>query len=290
MPERWLAPLRGVTIRAFRETYAPEIREAGFTGAYAPFIPANPGMKFNDRLFADLRPFPCEGRDEGVFELVPQAIGKAPAALREMLKALKDRGFRCADLNAGCPFPMIRKKGRGSGLLASPDTLERMLEAGCDEMGPGRFSLKTRLGLERADELLAILPRIDRYPLARIVVHARTARQMYSGQCDLAMAARVAAASVNRVVHNGDIPLDGEGMIGRAFIRSLGARPDAAKRLADYIARSREELSGDAPVLGRMKELIAYWRDIPSWRRLWPVLKLARSVDELLSAIPLPRR
>ena len=291
MPERWLAPLRGVTIRAFRETYSPEIREAGFIGAYAPFIPANPGMKFNDRLFADLRPFPCDGEEAPcALPLVPQVIGKDPAVLREMLKALKDRGFGCADLNAGCPFPMIRRKGRGSGLLAAPDVLERMLETGCDEMGEGGFSLKTRLGVERPDELLALMPRIDRYPLARIVVHARTARQMYSGECDRAMAARVAAASANRVVHNGDIPLEGEGMIGRAFIRSLGARPDAAKRLADYVARSREELCGDAPVLGRMKELIAYWRDMPRWRRLWPVLKLARSVGELLSAIPRPRR
>ena len=275
--ELWLAPLRGVTIRAFRETFASTIREAGFVGAVAPFIPANPGIRVNDRLISDLMPGSSD------LPLVPQVITKHPDAMRTLLHAFRERGFDRADLNAGCPFPMIRKKGRGSGLLASPDTLERMLEAGCDEMGPGRFSLKTRLGLERADELLAILPRIDRYPLARIVVHARTARQMYSGQCDLAMAARVAAASVNRVVHNGDIPLDGEGMIGRAFIRSLGARSDAAKRLADYIARSREELSGAAPVLGRMKELVAYWRDIPSWRRRWPVLKLARSVDELLA-------
>ena len=29
----WLAPLRGVTIRAFRETFAAAIREAGFAGA-----------------------------------------------------------------------------------------------------------------------------------------------------------------------------------------------------------------------------------------------------------------
>ena len=33
----WLAPLRGVTIRAFRETFAEAIREAGFAGAFAPF-------------------------------------------------------------------------------------------------------------------------------------------------------------------------------------------------------------------------------------------------------------
>jgi len=283
MPERWLAPLRGVTIRAFRETYEREIREAGFTGAYAPFIPANPGMKFNDRLFADLRPFPSESDANGALPLVPQIIGKDPTALRESLKALKDRGFKCVDLNAGCPFPMIRKKGRGSGLLSTPDLLERMIEVGCDEMGDGCFSLKTRLGVERADELLSILPRIDRYPLARLVVHARTARQMYEGECDSTMAKRIADASVNSVVPNGDIPLDGEGMIGRAFIRSLGARTDAAERLADYVARSRAELSGDAPVLGRVKELVAYWREMPCWRRRWPVLKLARSADEFLS-------
>ena len=35
-----LAPLRGVTIRCFRETFAEEIRAAGFTEAITPFITA----------------------------------------------------------------------------------------------------------------------------------------------------------------------------------------------------------------------------------------------------------
>jgi len=284
MPERWLAPLRGVTVRAFRETYAPEIESAGFAGAYAPFIPANPGMKFNDRLFADIRPFPADGPAHGALRIVPQVIGKDPAAMREMLKALKDRGFTHADLNAGCPFPMIRRKGRGSGLLATPDVLDRMLEAGCREMGEGRFSLKTRLGLERPDELCALMPRISRHPLARLVIHARTARQMYSGECDWKMAARAAESAACPVLMNGDIPLEGHGMIGRAFIRSLGSRPDAAARLEAYAARSREELSGDAPVLGRLKELVAYWRETTPWKRLWPVLKIARSVEEFVNS------
>ena len=38
-----LAPLRGVTIRCFRETFADEIRAAGFTEAITPFIPAISG-------------------------------------------------------------------------------------------------------------------------------------------------------------------------------------------------------------------------------------------------------
>ena len=93
--ELWLAPLRGVTIRAFRETFAAPIREAGFDGAFAPFIPANPGIRVNDRLLADLRPFP------GDLPLVPQVITKHPEAMRELLKGFKDRGFARADLNAG---------------------------------------------------------------------------------------------------------------------------------------------------------------------------------------------
>lgn len=39
-----LAPLRGVTIRCFRETFADEIRVAGFTEAVTPFISAIPGF------------------------------------------------------------------------------------------------------------------------------------------------------------------------------------------------------------------------------------------------------
>ena len=46
-------------------------------------------------------------------------------------------------------------------------------------------------------------------------------------------------------------------------------------------ALSREELDGDAHVLGRMKELLSYWCQEGSWRRLWPSVKICRSTDEL---------
>ncbi len=324
-PGLWLAPLRGVTIRAFRETFASAIEEAGFIGAFAPFIPANPGIRASDRLLADLMPFPA-GHQAPL--LVPQVITKHPEAMRELLKGFKARGFARADLNAGCPFPMIVRRGRGSGLLRSPDTLERLLAAGCEEMGPNRFSVKVRLGIERPDELLKLMPVLNRYPLAAVTVHARTARQMYSGECDHAAFAEVCAASANPVIYNGDLPsppvpgngfngfnglkalnglrtIDGlkalngfEGlsglnaltglMVGRGFIRALGARAGAVALLRAYIASSKTELCGDRPVLGRMKELLAYWAEGSSfWRRLWPVVKICRSVDELLSLLPL---
>ena len=273
----------------------------------APFIPANPGIRVNDRLLADLQPGPPD------LPLVPQVITKHPDAMRELLKGLKDRGFARVDLNAGCPFPMIVRRGRGSGLFRTPDVLERLVAAGCEEMGPGGFSVKTRLGLERPDELLGLMPMLNRYPLAALTVHARTARQMYAGACDQASFAAICAASANPVIYNGDIKaikglngfkgvngfkglngfkgvngLNGlKGvMVGRGFVRALGARPDAAELLRDYIARSQAELPGDRPVLGRMKELLAYWAESsPRWHRLWPLVKICRSVEELLSIV-----
>lgn len=306
MNERWLAPLRGVTIRAFREAFSEPIREAGFVGAFAPFIPANPGIRVNDRMLADLAPFPSSQSSRTIphssFSLVPQVITKDPPAMRVLLKGFKDRGFDRADLNAGCPFPMIRRRGRGSGLMRTPEVLERLLEAGCEEMGPGKFSLKIRLGLERPDELLALMPMINRYPLAVLTVHARTAKQMYEGDCDLTRLDEIERISANPVMRNGDISalnlqssiLDTQNssirrlMIGRSFIRSLSAREDAAELVTRYIEISRAELSGDNPVLGRMKELFSYWNEVPRWRRLWPVIKICRTVDELLLAIREP--
>ena len=280
--ELWLAPLRGVTIRAFRVVFADAMRENGFAGAFAPFIPANPGFRGSKRIFAEILP---EGQPAGQV-LVPQSIGKDPASLREWCKAVKDLGYVRADLNAGCPFPMIRKKGRGSGLMRSPDILERMLEAGCDEMGAGNFSLKTRLGVESPDELVSLMPVINRYPLAVLTVHARTAVQMYEGKSDMAAFENVLATASVPVMYNGDahagkapqgIPL----MVGRGFVRGLANRADSKELFVRYMEASREELNGDAHVLGRMKELLSYWCQEPSWSALWQSVKMCRSTAEL---------
>ena len=277
-----LAPLRGVTIRTFRCVFAEVLREAGFTEAVTPFIPANAGVDpLSDRELKG-------GVEANGLRVTPQFIGKDPAALRACLLRVKDAGYETADLNAGCPFPMIRRKGRGSGLLRTPDVLFRLLEVGCETMGPGRFSLKTRLGVERSDELLALMPRLNDFPLRFLTVHARTARQMYEGACDREAAAAVERTARMPVVRNGDVPFPppdapGAVMVGRAFVRALGERPDCGELLRRYVAASAAELSGERPVLGRMKELVAYFRELPAWRRRWPLVKIAAHVDELVS-------
>ena len=294
-----LAPLRGVTIRCFRETFAAELAAAGFTEAVTPFISAMPGVDpLSDRelrLGAKGKGKKEEGkREEGKGEgeegfplrVTPQFIGKDPAAFRFCLERVKSAGYDTADLNCGCPFPMVRNKGRGSGLLRTPDVLRQMLEVGCAVMGPGKFSVKARLGVERADDLLSLMPLLNVFPLRFLTVHARTARQMYEGPCDGARLAQIETVARMPVVRNGDLGLDAPcGMVGRAFIRSLGARADARDLLLRYVAASAAELCGDRPVLGRIKELVSYWKDLPAWRQKWNLLKICRTVDELRTII-----
>lgn len=279
-----LAPLRGVTIRTFRKVFARALLEAGFTEAITPFISALPGVDpLKDRELAGIK----DAHDETGLKITPQFIGKEPEALKASLRRIKAAGMDTADLNCGCPFPMVRNKGRGSGLLRDAKTFEKMLAVGCEIMGEGKFSIKARLGVERNDELLALMPIINRFPLRMLTVHARNARQMYAGECDWRAYGKIKAVATVPILANGDLNWrDHEGMVGRSFIRDLALRDDIVELLREYIAASREEFFGDRPILGRMKELIAYWREAPVWGREWKVIKLCRSVQELESCFP----
>ena len=108
--EKILAPLRGVTVGCFRKVFADVIRDAGFTEAVTPFIPANAGVdpRRSSELRINLR-------------TTPQFIGKDPDALRACLERVKEMGFETADLNCGCPYPMVRNKGRGCGRCLPSD-------------------------------------------------------------------------------------------------------------------------------------------------------------------------
>lgn len=277
-----LAPLRGVTIRAFREAFAPAIADAGFAEAFTPFIAALPGC---DPL-ADRELRGCSPAGAGGLRLTPQFIGKDPVELRHCLERVRAAGYTTADLNCGCPYPMVRNKGRGSGLLRARDTLRRMLDAGCEAMGPGAFSVKTRLGVERVDELAELVEIFDAYPLRFVTVHARTARQMYGGECDWREFARLRMLAKTSLVPNGDLPVDsGNGdettMVGRAFVRSLAGHPAIAAMLDRYLELALSETSGERPAAGRLKELLAYWRELPAWRSCWQIAKLAASASEI---------
>lgn len=304
-----LAPLRGVTVRTFRNLQAKWFTPPD--RAVAPFIPTFAGEKVRPALLKDIDP------DFGqAVPLVPQVLGKDPAQMRTLLRAFKALGYRCADLNAGCPFPLVVKKGRGAGLLRDEEALARMLEAGCAEMPEG-FSLKVRLGVDTPDLLMRRMELINSFPLREVTVHARTARQMYEGTVSLDGFAEALAACRHPLVYNGDIrtrqdwlrlkqrfPAVTRWMVGRGAVVNLALFGELADEQApapsleklkgfldDYLAACAEELYGPAAVLGRMKELWSYLhQSLSEGERLWQTVRICRTLDEYARAVDLEVR
>ncbi len=192
-----LAPLRGVTHLSFRRCLMKHF--GGLDGAVSPFLTTVAGSKIKATHLADILP-----EANGFLPLVPQIIGKDPAQFRTLLLAVRELGYARCDLNIGCPWPLIVKKGRGSGLLRDADNLRRMLDAGCEVMGEG-LSVKVRLGIDRCGLLLERMEIFNSYPLAEMTIHARTAAQRYEGEVDLDGFAECLAVAKAPVVYNGDI-------------------------------------------------------------------------------------
>ena len=288
-----LAPLRGVTVATFRREFVRHY--GGFEAAVAPFIPTVAGDRVRPALLRDV----SDPTEEAPMELIPQIIGKEPSHLSPMAEALRALGYRRMNLNCGCPWKFVAKKGRGSGLLRDADALRRMLEAGCAAM-PGGFSVKVRLGLNDASLLAERVEVFNEFPLEYVVVHPRTAAQMYEGEVDLDAFEALLPRFRAPVVYNGDIrtaadflrlharfPSVRDWMIGRGAVSDplLPLRihaaleggvpdarlPDEAGRLHRFhdalYAAYRAELFGPAPVLGRMKELWGYlYTSLPNGR------------------------
>ena len=273
-PTIWLAPLRGVTLAPFRRLIAE--RFGGVDAALAPFAALGSSEKVPERIFAD-----AAASLGGPLPTVPQVIGRDPAALRAAGRVLRGLGFDRMDLNCGCPWKFVARKGRGSGLPEDADAFARMLEAGCEAM-PGGFSIKVRLGYRTPDTLAARADLINSFPLRCVAVHPRTGAQMSGGAADLDAFAAVLPLLRAPVVYNGDIasPADAARVLARfpslAGImvgRGLCARPGLAAEIRgappaphEAVAAFARELAaeyaaalcGPAPLLGRLKELWGY--------------------------------
>lgn len=308
-----LAPLRGVTGLRFRQAF--QAHHSGLDLAVAPFIATVQGDRVKPEILRGIDP---TVQPEGL-PLIPQVIGKDPRQLRVMLQAMKALGYQQVDLNAGCPWPFVAKKGRGAGLLRDETVLAAMLEAGCEELGEGNFSIKVRLGIEEKTLLEKRLPLIQRFPLRELCVHPRTAKQMYEGTVDLDAFARVCEQGTLPLTYNGDIRtledyqrisarfpsvkrwMLGRGIVANPFLaESIRAGKDTRDMArfqqwhADILSRYAENAPGDHALLGHLKELWSYLA--PTFKQgdqLWSSLKITRTREEferVLRLIPLQWR
>ena len=292
-----LAPLRGLTDAIFRTVWAEHF--SGIDRAVAPFVVATAG-RVTGRLLADL--MPAANR---VMPVVPQILGNDPEAFLAMAGCLADMGYASVNWNLGCPFPMVARKFRGSGLLPHPDRIAAFLDRVVPAL-PQALSVKTRLGRWDAREIFDLLPIFDRYPLESIIIHPRTGTQMYEGGVDLDTYQRCLAATRHPVVYNGDIctPRDfmciagrfpgiNRWMLGRgvladpllpARIKGLALPEDPAAALGRFhdalVAAYERRLSGPGHLVDRMKGFWRYLsRSFVQGDRVWRRMRKVRGLD-----------
>jgi tRNA-dihydrouridine synthase len=298
-----LAPLKGVTDAIFRNLL--DQFYGGVDWAVAPFVSTVSAARIKLKYLRDLLP-----QNNCAMPVVPQIMSKSAIDFMAMAAALFDMGYGHINWNLGCPYPMVAKKGRGSGMLPYPERIEAFLDRVVPAI-PNRLSIKMRLGRFSKAEIFELLPILDRYPLALLIVHPRTGVQMYEGRPDLEAFSQCLLQTRHPVVYNGDIAshsdfvrLSGQfpevpaWMIGRGAIQDPYLPLLIKQRTLDDAQRMRRfdrfhgallsayeaRLSGPSHLLDRMKCLWGYFQGaFVDGNRVAKRIRKTRSMDQYRS-------
>lgn len=190
------APLQGYTDNVYREAHAQVF--GGVEFYYTPFVRLEKGGFRNK----ELRDILLSG--SGCCRVVPQLIAATPEEFRQIAALFYANGYRRADINLGCPFPMQARLHRGAGILPFIGEAEALLNT-VEEFPQIQFSVKLRLGWETVDESWVLLSVLNRLPLEHITLHPRLGVQQYKGSVDMDGFTAFYQACKHPLFYNGDI-------------------------------------------------------------------------------------
>ncbi|MCU0692228.1 MAG: tRNA-dihydrouridine synthase family protein [Polyangiaceae bacterium] len=196
-PRLVLAPIRGITDATFRRVFAAHF--PGFDAALAPFLVEDRGRKVRDR---DVRAAAADWSN--ALPTTPQILARDAGSFLSIGRRLVEAGCPELNWNLGCPHPLVTQRGRGAGLLAFPESIDATLRQVLSALDV-RLSVKLRLGLHKPEEILAVLDVFEGHDLHEVIVHPRTADQMYGGSTDVEAFAALAGRTRHTLVYNGDI-------------------------------------------------------------------------------------
>lgn len=269
------APLEGVTGWVFRRVH--RARFPGLDRYYAPFFAPTVDSPLTGRGLTDLLP----EHNQGV-PVVPQLLANRAEAFLAAAQVLADLGYEEVNLNLGCPSGTVVAKGKGAGFLSQPQALDAFLDE-VFRRTPLAVSIKTRIGVTDEGEWPALLAVFGRYPIRELIVHPRLRRDFYRGPVRRQAFQYAVYHCSLPLCYNGDLfspaacqeawaawPSVEHLMAGRGLVHdpALGRRLQGGQPLAleefrafhdQLVEEYRQVLSGDRPVLGKMKELWFYW-------------------------------
>ncbi len=125
--------------------------------------------------------------------------------MAEAARAAEDSGAAVIDINAGCPIRKIVRQGAGAALLREPDRLVRIVQA-VKEAVAVPVTVKTRLGWDKKEtHVVETCRRLQEAGADAVTLHARTARQIFTGKADWTWIRRLKDSLSIPVIGNGDV-------------------------------------------------------------------------------------
>jgi tRNA-dihydrouridine synthase B len=190
-----LAPMAGVSVQAFRR----QGRRFG-AGLVCSEMVSCAGLQHkNERTLGYLR---IAGDEH---PLAVQVFGSDPPVMAEAARMVADAGADIVDINFGCPVRKVTKTGAGATLLEDPERATAIVSAVANAVELP-VSVKMRRGLENGSRTcLDLGPRLVDAGAASLTLHPRSARQMYTGEADHSLTAKLVERVDVPVIASGDI-------------------------------------------------------------------------------------
>jgi tRNA-dihydrouridine synthase B len=292
------SPLQGFTEFRFRNTFHKYF--GGIDTFYAPYIRLNGKLEIKASYQRDLDP-----QNNFVPELIPQVMTNDADEFLFVANYVQSLGYKELNWNLGCPYPMVTKRGMGSGLLCNTPKIDEILHRVHNESEIA-VSMKMRLGYDSPEEILAVWPILEKYPIRHISVHARLGKQLYKGGVDLRGFQRCLISAPHPIRYNGDIIsvesfralntqfptlshwLIGRGLIADPFLPQMikanttdypSNRVELFGKFHDTLYESiAQSLSGSTHVLVKMESYWEYFAEsFPDAHKVFKRIKKAKS-------------
>jgi tRNA-dihydrouridine synthase B len=273
-PPLILAPVAGHTDSLFRQV----VKGLGGCGLVVSELVSTEGMTRHQGRTACLTRF-----EEAERPVAIQIFGSDSGRMAEAAAMVEAMGADIVDINMGCPVKKVVRQGGGSNLLRDLPLTENIFKA-VRKAIKVPLTVKIRSGWDRNSvNAMEILRLAEDCGVEALAIHGRTRCDMFTGQSDWKVIARVKEQARIPVMGNGDVftPLDAERMLretgvdgvmmGRGvlcnpwLIRQCwdhlcgkAVRPVSLTERAEFVTKFLRRVSLQAPspaTLGRMKRI-----------------------------------